>query len=508
MFQEFENLQARYRQEAYAWRQAVTLPEDFDQWTYQDKIDFALAGVKKEPALQKGEMIQRAYHRCRELLGDDVDTIEPGNFNKSLMWYFLNDRRSDSTLEDLNQQSQVIYQVQGVVLDFQFRQDTNYIYDFNKVLDKPTPVLGEPFAQFLKAGELRDLTEVLLYVGHNADGPKTGKTRENAVNGIVASLMARLTDRHDLDGTDIEMLIENGDLKPKPLHACDFYLDNIVPAIDDKFRATARNRIGMSLDENSVFLDIKDKMSDREIFNYLLPRPEKTKTLDNWVVAMAKFEELTGKTLTIREALALEPQHGFNLAATTAYQDRLDQVGTSHSPESFRSLDINWTDDGYDNEDDVHRVTVTLDSSAFLIEEVTDSMDRKTLNIPEIRATTTGADFVAHELEFESQADMLARRSDIRIELKKLFMESIKSVPLPGDSVMLAIPEGYDEEDVNTDTFRVGDEGVVTAVGYFGGNQPVCKIKGIYGYQDPEHLEIIDRPKVLKKRIETEPEPV
>lgn len=506
MFAEFDALQETYRDEANQWLQSVNLPEKFDDLPYKDKIHFVVSDVQNLTGLSENEKVQRAYYRSCLVLGSTVKDIETGNFSKPLMRYFLNDRKPRLTREESNQRSSVMSLVERVVLGHQFTRETNYIHNFANILDKPVPVLDDIFDKFLKAGELKELTEVVLYVAQGADGQKSGDIREFVVNDIVASLMSRLDDRSDLDGADLAMLIEQSDLTPKALHESDFYLDHVVPQIDDRIRETAARRVGMIADD-SVLWDIKDHLSDREIFNYLLPRAEKTKTMDNWVVSMAEFELLTGKALTIREALGLNPQYGFNLASTKAYQDRLDEVGTERIPESFRAMALAWEDEGLDEDDDVYRISVTLESAAFLIDQVSERIDRGTMAIPEIRGTTTGADFVTYEMEFESQADMLARRKDIRIELTRLFMDSIKDVPLPGDSIQMVIPEGYDEEDVNTETFKVGDTGVVSAVGYFGGNSPAYKIKGVYGYQDPEHLVVTERPKFLRKHPEKEPEP-
>lgn len=488
MFDAFERLQDIYRNEAAEWIKGQTLPVDAP---YPDKIEFAVSSVRGLD-VSDSEKVQRAYYRCRAVLGDEADSISSGDFQKPLMRYFLNHQKVNFNKE------------QGYLEDYikrRFVKDVVYDDDeyglFSTLNEKP--LKAQPvFQKFLDAGEIKELAEVLLDVAYSTDGKKDIPERQKAMNKMVAKVIAELTHRTDVHESDIEMLRADGAIVPKPIWQSDFYLDHVVEPVSDALRENARLALRHRFPEDSVFWKVRDKLTDKELFSLCINTDSKDLEMKNWVSAMATFEVLTGRPLTIRQALSLDPQHPFSLAHTSAFKEYLDNEG-AQDPSEYQTVELDWEDEGYDKESEVYRSTVTLQTKAFLLPEVEDQFCDSTRGIGAVRATTKGVDAFICELEFESKKEMLKERQGVRIALQKNLQEILKDIPMPGDTVSLVIPEGYEAEDVEVDGLRIGDTRKVTACGYFGGSTPAYKLEGIGHCFGIEELEVESRPKLSRK---------
>lgn len=492
MFKEFELLQDKYRNEAAAWAQGETLSQDAP---YPEKIEFAVSSVR-ELDLPQAEKVQRAYHRCRAVLGAEADSIPNGDFQKGLMPYYLENgnRQYNSGKGYLEEKITEVFKRHVLNLSYNDHRSAFELYNLE---DHPL-TLAPQFQKFLDAGEHKELSEVLLSIAYHTDGEQRSKDRQMAMNSSVAKLMSKLTGRSDIHEADIEMLRENGDLTPKRIWQSDFYLDHVVEPVSDALLVNAKHSIPYRFPDDSVFWKIRDDLSDQEIFNLCISSNDKDLGLSKWVQAMALFEAITEKPITIREALAFDPEYRFALGRTAAFKAYLDGEG-AQDPADYQNVDVDWEDQGYDKDDEVFRSSITLHSHAFKIPEVEEMFGDMTLSIGPVRSTVQGIEAFTCELEFESKNDMLKERQGIRIALQKNLQEIMKKTPIPGDTVALCVPEGYEEEDVEFDSFKVGDTGKVTAFGYFGGSVPAYKIEGVDSYFNLEELDVINRPKLSRK---------
>jgi hypothetical protein len=436
------------------------------------------------------------------LLGDQVEEVIPGNFSKRLMPYFLNHHEVDfdsvrNTLEGNIRSNYWLQVLQGSYVK-------NCYQDF-AYTDVDVSLLPD-LQMYLDAGEVGALTDVLVGVAMHADGKKDIPQRLPAVANVTADLLANLLDRRDIAGSDIQLMMENGDIQPKPFWECDFYLDHVVLEPSENFISKVRENMASSFPENDVFWKIKDKLTDAQIFNAVHTHDSKGPLLESWVAGMVAFKELTGNDITIREALATKPSRYFRLSKTEPFMDLLDE--NPQSGYDFLRPDVSVSEPVLDKEEGVFTSTLTIESPSIFHEHVEQALGQKSLAFPEIRGSRTGFDFVEFELEFDSETsrqEINQVNQKIKLSLLKTFKELMEDTPVPGDVVQMAVDEDLDEEEINdlgAPGFRVGDQGKVVAA-YASGASYSFKVEGIYHYFEADELEVFHRP-ALKKMPEPE----
>lgn len=335
---------------------------------------------------------------------------------------------------------------------------TSFMMDF---VDKATP---------------EEFLGVIADFAGRADKMYAHLPEQEVINYMVQAVANLVYEDAGIGVGDIARLRSEGVIKDMPLWDTKYFNTYVAPVITDEMVAEKRESFSQRF-ISDVFTSLKDKLSDTEIFSYMMHHGREG-DISTWERGMLGFEIATGRRLTFQQARDLKPSNMFLLSKTQAYSDKVD---AELDPREYRTIKIDCErdKDAERNYDGEKVVRIELTCKSLSIDSIEDSMSDEILKHEGLRSC--GPTYDGYWFEFVSDArSYLTQARDIgKLLVEKLNKLNLEHI-LPGDAVKVSSDDAADYD------LKKGSIALVTDVDIQGN----IKLKGSPDFYDSDIFEL------------------